>query len=161
LQACHRRLWIVFLLLDPRLTRGAFARLGFVATLGLACVLAAIGPSDAELGEAPATPSCSFSYEQASARGRAAVKADPTPVFTDYGGNEAARSLATINATPPATEYLAEHVLTLEMPDDDPVVVLVHDGCVAMATRGRMRIGKSCAAARSAIRREPAAADLS
>ena len=32
----------------PRLSRGAFARLGFLAAIGVACVFAAIGPSHGE-----------------------------------------------------------------------------------------------------------------
>jgi hypothetical protein len=79
---------------------------------------------------APA-PTCSITYERATATGRAAVEADPTAAFTDYTGDE-------INAVPPVTEYLAEHVLVVGTPDDESVMVaLIHDGSVVWRNAAR------------------------
>ena len=108
----------------------SWLRLGIFAAIGVACVYDSIGQSQAS------EPTCSLTYERASATGRAAVVADPTAVFTDYSNDEAVKLLAAINALPPATEYLAEHVLVVETPDDDSVMVaLVHDDCVSQTFR--------------------------
>ena len=46
--------------------------------------------------------------------------------------------LAAINAVPPVTEYLAEHVIVVETSDDEPVMVaLVHDGSVVWSNAAR------------------------
>lgn len=127
--------------------RGASLRLGF---------LAAIGPSRASdaASTAPQGASGSGAQEAHAPRrqrphaqsltsaprrtGRAAVEADPTAVFTDYRGDETSKFLAAINAVPPVTEYLAEHVLVVETPDDEPVMVaLVHDGSVVWSNAAR------------------------
>lgn len=77
-------------------------------------------------------PPCSLTYERTTAIGHAAHAADPSNVFTDYGGDQASKLLAAINAKPPATEYSAEHVVVIERPDDGVVMIaLVHDGCAA------------------------------
>jgi hypothetical protein len=123
-------------MLFPRL-RGAFARFGFLAEIGVACVFAAIGPSHAvDLHAKPKpAPKCDgATYEQAIKTGRTIVVSHPSAVFHDHNDDEAAKLIAAINAMPPATEYLAEHILNVETPDDDPVrVALVHDGCMAQA----------------------------
>ena len=97
-----------------------FLRRGAIAA---GCILAGIGqPHAAEV--------CSLTYERATAIGHAAHLADPTNVFTDYGGAQAVKLLAAINAEPPMTAFPAERVLVIERPDDDLVMVaLVHDGC--------------------------------
>ena len=92
-------------------------------TATAACILATIGQSHA------AEP-CSLTYDRATAIGHAATRADPTNIFTDYNGDQAAKLLAAINAQPPVTAFPAERVLVIERPDDDLVMVaLVHDGC--------------------------------
>jgi hypothetical protein len=109
-----------------RLPGRALARLGFLAA-------AACAAAHAHAGTAPSA-SCEVTYERATAVGRAAVAADPAAVFTDYSGGEAAQLLAAINAAPPATAYLAEHVLVVETPGGERVrVALIHDGCLAHA----------------------------
>ncbi len=46
--------------------------------------------------------------------------------------------LAAINAVPPVTEYLAEHVLVVETPDDESVMVaLIHYGSVVWRNAAR------------------------
>ena len=96
---------------------------GFRAAIGVACVFAASGPGRA------AEP-CPLSYERAVAIGHAAHAADPTNVFTDYDGSQAAKLLVAINAEPPETDYPAERILVIERPDDDVVMIaLVHEGC--------------------------------
>lgn len=46
--------------------------------------------------------------------------------------------LAAINTVPPVTEYLAEHVLVVETPNDEPVMVaLVHDGSIVWSNAAR------------------------
>ena len=88
-----------------------------------ACILAWIEQSHA-------AEICSLTYQRAIAIGHAAARADPTNIFTDYDGDQAAKLLAAINAQPPVTAFPAERVLVIERPDDDLVMVaLVHDGC--------------------------------
>ena len=120
--------------------RGIFVRL--VTELYFTCVFAAIGPSFAS--DMPARPNSlpgcdSATYEQATATGHRVVAANPSTVFTDYAGDEAAKLLAVINAFPPATKYPAEHVLVIEMDAEDwPVMIgLVHDGCIIISIKAR------------------------
>lgn len=94
---------------------------------GLALMLTTAGLF---LTQAHADDVCSLTYERAIAIGHAAARADPTNVFTDYGGDQAAKLLAAINAEPPVTAFPAERVLVIELPDDDLVMVaLMHDSC--------------------------------
>jgi hypothetical protein len=131
-------------MLFPRL-RGAFARFGFLAEIGVACVLAAIGPShavDMHAKSKAAAPKCAATYEQAIAKGRDLVAKNPAVEFDDYSGDDAAKLLAALNAQPPLTHLLAEHILVVEMAaqddEDSPtlaMVALVHGGCIANVLR--------------------------
>jgi hypothetical protein len=72
-------------------------------------------------------------YEEAVGYGRRAVADDPSVVFTDYEGDEAAALLKGINAFPPVSDWPAEHLLVVERPEDPVIVGLVHVGCLARA----------------------------
>jgi hypothetical protein len=130
-------------MLFPRLG-GAFARFGFLAEIGVACVFAAIGPSHAVdmHAKSKAAPKCAATYEQATAKGRDLVAKNPAVEFDDYSGDDAAKLLAALNAQPPVTHLLADHILVVEMAaqddEDSPtlaMVALVHGGCIANVLR--------------------------
>ena len=66
-----------------------------------------------------ATPKCATTYEQATAKGRDLVAKNPAVEFDDYSGDDAAKLLAALNAQPPVTHLLAEHILVVEMATQD------------------------------------------
>jgi hypothetical protein len=117
-------------MLLPRLSRGAFARLGF-----LAFVLAgiAIYPAVARADPAPAPAKCEMTYEEAVSYGNRGVAADSTAAFSDYSGEEAVKLLAGINSFPPVSDWTADHILVFDAPDEAIVVGLVDKGCVTKA----------------------------
>jgi hypothetical protein len=117
-------------MLSPRLPRGAFARLGFLA-VALA-EMAAVSRADPAPPRAPAAK-CEMAYEEAVSYGRRGVAADNAAVFTDYSGEEAAKLLIGINAFPPVSDWPAEHILVFDTPDEPIVVGLVEAGCVSKA----------------------------
>jgi hypothetical protein len=103
--------------------------------------LVAFGVGVAHAAEMPARPNSlpgceSATYESALKTGQAIVASHPNAVFTDYSGDESDKLLAVVNAFPPVTKYLAEHVLVVETPDDDDshvMIGLVHNGCVIVS----------------------------
>jgi hypothetical protein len=118
---------------NPRLPRGVFARLGF-----LAVVLAGIGSYPAvSLADTtitrPAPAKCEMPYDKAVSYGRRGVAADNAAVFTDYSGEEAAKLLIGINTFPPVSDWAADHILVFDSPDEPIVVGLVEAGCVTRA----------------------------
>jgi hypothetical protein len=114
----------------PRIPRGAFARLGF-----LAFVLAgiAIYPAVARADPAPAPAKCERPYDEAVSYGRRGVAADNAAEFTDYSGENAAKLLIGINAFPPVSDWTADHILVFDSPDGAIVVGLVEKGCLTKA----------------------------
>jgi hypothetical protein len=119
-------------MIDLRFPRGAFARLGFLAAISFAHIgLATLSPRAAHAEDAK--PACEMPYDEAVGYGRRAVAEDPSAVFIDYGGEEAAALLKGINAFPPASEWAAEHILVLERPEDSVIVGLVHEDCLTRA----------------------------
>jgi hypothetical protein len=116
-------------MLLPRLSRGAFARLGFLA-IALAGIVAFAAPSRAD--PSPAAK-CEMPYDEAVSYGRRGVAADNAAVFTDYSGEEASKLLIGINSFPPVSDWTADHILVFDAPDEAIVVGLVDKGCVTKA----------------------------
>ena len=116
---------------SPRLPRAAIARLGFlaVALAGMAA-FAAVSRAD----PAPRAPAkCEMAYDAAVSYGRRGVAADNAAIFTDYSGEEAAQLLIGVNAFPPISDWLADHILVFDSPGEPIVVGLVKAGCVTNA----------------------------
>lgn len=117
---------------DPRVSRGAFARLGFLASLSIALASPmGIAPRSAHAEDA--LPACEMPYDEAVGYGRRAVADDPSAIFIDYAGEEAAALLKGINSFPPVSDWPAEHILVVERSDDPVIVGLVHEGCLTRA----------------------------
>jgi hypothetical protein len=114
---------------NPRIPRGAFARLRF-----LAIVIAGMGIcATASRADPAAAPKCEMPYDEAISYGRRGVAADNAAIFTDYSGEEAAKLLTGINAFPPVSDWAADHILVFDSPDQPIVVGLVEAGCVTKA----------------------------
>jgi hypothetical protein len=117
---------------NPRIPRGAFARLGFLAVI-LAGIPACAPIARADPAPAPADTKCAISYREAVDAGRSGVAADSAGIFIDYSGDEAAKLLIGINAFPPVSDWAADHILVFDSPDEPIVVGQVDKGCVTKA----------------------------
>ncbi len=91
--------------------------------------------SRAAIGRSDAVGACEVSYAHAREIGRQVVEADPSTVFIDYGEDDATKLLIAINASPPPPDWTAEHILTVDIPDEPIIVALIHDGCITQSFR--------------------------
>lgn len=76
-------------------------------------------------------PKCEkLSYEEITKVGRQAVADNSSLEFSDFSGPNEKKLLSAINAEPPETKLVADHILVMEAPESPVIVALSNKGCV-------------------------------
>jgi len=100
----------------------------------LLITMASLGGQPAQPSEPEVTPKCVSGTATILQRIQAMVQADRSFELRGYSQEQATEVLETFNASPPATQYRAEQVMTLvdthEGGDQRALVMLITGGCM-------------------------------
>jgi hypothetical protein len=100
----------------------------------LLITMASLGSQPTQPGEPKVTPECVSGTATILQRIQTMVQADPSFELRGYSQEQATEVLETFNASPPATQYRAEQVMTLvdthEEGEKRALVMLITGGCM-------------------------------